>query len=370
MHQYRNRDNLPLVLLIGLLLLAACSTTTNPTDTTDSSEPGSPAVSNLTLPAGFRATVYATGLRGPTAMNFGPEGALFVTQLNGPENAGTGQVVRVDAPGAEPIPVLEDLLKPTGLAWRDDALFVVLQRDVIRVRREADGQLGEPEMIVRDLPFNSRSTGQITLLPDDRLLFESSGTLSNPDSGKLLTLAPGEETPQELARGFKNAYAHAVDPATGQIYTTEIGDGLMDGEPPPEEINLVQPGAHYGWPRCYADREPAANNGGTEEFCATTVPPVITFPPRTTPTGLTFYAGEDFPPDYRDALYVALWQGDPPRVWRVTLAQEDERVTGAATPFIDGMERPMDLLPHPDGGLLALDFGAGVVYRVERRGGN
>jgi glucose/arabinose dehydrogenase len=339
-------------MLLTLALLLACSSET-------------PAESALTLPNGFRAEVYAEGLNRPTALAVGPDAALYLTQLNGGENEGVGQVVRIAEPGAAPEPVATDLTKPTGLTWRGDTLWIVAGRDVLRASLREDGTLPPPEMVVRDLPYNGRSNGQITLLPDGRLLFNASGSVRDPDSGTLLTLDPDTDTqPQVLATGLKNAYAHTFDPASGRIYTTEIGDGLMDGQPPSEEINLVQPDADYGWPQCYADQQPARDRGGTVARCAATEPPVVQFPPRSTPTGLTWYAGEDFPAAYHNRLYVALWNGEPPRIASVRLDASGERITGTAEPFINGLERPIALLPAPRGGLLVVDDTAGIVYRV------
>jgi hypothetical protein len=41
-------------------------------------------------------TVIADGFNGPTQITDGPDGLLFVAQLNGEENASTGQVVVFD----------------------------------------------------------------------------------------------------------------------------------------------------------------------------------------------------------------------------------------------------------------------------------
>lgn len=317
----------------------------------------------LLLPPGFRADVYAQGFNQPTALAFGPDQRLYITQLNGGENDNTGQVLVVDKPGATPRVVLDGLFKPTGLVWRGTDVYVAAGRDVLQTRADDAGQLAPPDAVVHDLPFNTRSEGQIDLLPDGRLLFEASGLVNDPQSGRLFTLEPGGQ-PQVLATGLKNAYAHTVDPTTGQIYTTDIGDDPVDGKPPPEEINVVQAGGDYGWPRCYAERIPADDRGATAETCAKTQPSIVTFPPRSTPSGLAFYAGSDFPAAYRGALYVALWNGNPPQVQRVTLQQQNGTTVGDATQFIGGLKQPIDLLPDPRGGLLVLDYGAGVIYRV------
>ena len=342
---------LPLVVAFCLSACASASTSTPP--------PTGP-----TVPLGFRVTLYAEDLRGPTALAFGPGGALYATQLNGGENEGRGQVVAIDKAGATPRVLLDGLPKPTGLAWHGDALFIATGRDVLQTRLGADGRLEAPASVVRDLPFNTRSEGQIDLLPDGRLLFESSGLVDNGASGRLLTLVPGEQ-PEVLATGLKGAYAHAVDPDSGQIYTTEIGDDPVDGQAPPEEINAVTAGGDYGWPRCYGARLPVAERGGATAACAATLPPLITFAPHATPTGLEFYAGDDFPPQYRNALYVALWQGNPPSVQCVRLRSEGGTTVGEATPFVTGLKQPIDVLRDPQGGLLVLDFATGAVYRIE-----
>ncbi len=350
----------------ALVLLVACTRGDRSAATrvpAVASSPAGTAVAALTLPPGFRAEVYAEGLRSPTALAFGPDARLYLAQLNGGENAGAGQVVRLDRPGAAPAPVLDHLPKPTGLVWSGRDLYIAAGRDVLRARVGTDGKLDTPAKIVPELPFNSRSEGQLDVLADGRLLFEASGDIGDPRSGRLFALNPGAQ-PEVLATGLKNGYAHAVDPASGRVFTTDIADDTMDGKVPPEEIDVVEAAADYGWPRCYGARIPAADRGGTETICARTRPPLVTFPPHATPTGLTFYGGADFPPVFRNALYVALWNGSPPTVARITLSMRDGHLVGESTSFIGGLKRPIDLLPDPRGGLLVADFEAGTVYRI------
>src|SRR5947209_2592648 len=68
-----------------------------------------------TLPAGFRATVAASGLATPTAMAIGPDGRLYVAQENG--------VIR--AVGRAGIAtVASGFTIPLGLAWHKHKLYV------------------------------------------------------------------------------------------------------------------------------------------------------------------------------------------------------------------------------------------------------
>lgn len=342
-------------LLVLLLLLSACGGGTQ--------EGSPPDTGELQLPPGFAAEVVARELRGPTALAWGPDGRLYVAQLGGGENAGVGQVLAIARDGGPPTVVLEQLRKPTGLVWRDRDLFIAAGRDVLRALLDAQGRLGPPETLIRDLPSNSRSEGQLTLLPDRRLLFEASGSVGDPESGRVFSWQPADP-PAVLGSGLKNAYAHAVDQRTGRIFTTEIGDDPIDGGPPPEEINMLQPGADYGWPRCYADQQPVRSRGADAASCAATAAPLITLPPHSTPTGLVFYDRSDFPAAYRDVLYVALWNGQPPQVLRITLAEQGGQLRGEASPFLRGLQRPIALLPDQDRGLLVLDHAAGTIYRV------
>lgn len=358
--------------LLGALVLTACAEGARSTKLPSQGVAGSasgatstaPAMlraasAEIKLPSGFQASVYAEGLQSPTSMAWGPDGKLYITQLSGGENAGMGQVVVVGSPGARPRRVLNGLAKPTGLVWREQDLYIVAGRNVLRASRLADGEIDVPIVVVRDLPFNTRSEGQIDLLPDGRLVFEASGDVRDPGSGRLLSLLPGDQ-PEVLATGLKNAYAYAVDPQSGRVFTTDIADDRMNGDMPPEEINLVEPGADYGWPRCYGDQEPAMDRGGSLSDCAKTQTPVVTFPVGTTPAGLGFHDG---------ALWVALWNGEPPQVARVTLVESTKGLSGNVATFMTGVGRPIDVLPEPSGALLVLDFQSGVVYRVYRKAG-
>jgi len=65
--------------VVVALLLAACAQTATSPMLADA---------GLSVPPGFRAELYAQGLSSPTALAFGPDGRLYVTQLNGAESAG------------------------------------------------------------------------------------------------------------------------------------------------------------------------------------------------------------------------------------------------------------------------------------------
>ena len=193
---------------------------------------------DLTLPDGYSASVVAEGLRGPTQMIVGPDGRLWVAQLAGGENAGTGQVVALSVGTNEREMLLDNLLKPTRIAVLADHLWIVAGRDLLRAPLTATG-VGEPETVLSDLPFNGRSNGTLTVTPDAHLLFETSGrragSRAQEGSGTLWRLNPSDPTnPVPIATGLKGAYAHAFTD-DGQLFSTEIGDDPVNGQAPPDE---------------------------------------------------------------------------------------------------------------------------------------
>lgn len=306
------------------------------------------------LPDGYRAETVVTGLRGPTQMTFGPDGRLYVAQLSGDENAGTGRVIAVDLATGAQNTLLRGLFKPTGLAVTGTNLWVMAGNRLLRAPLTETG-IGDPETVLRNLPNNGRSLGTLTLAPDGALLFETSGALTSsgpqPGSGTLWRLRPGDPNDLEpLATGLKGAYAHAFAP-DGTLYATELGDDPVNGGPPPDELNVITPGADYGWPECYGRQRPAARYGGTAAGCAETKAPLALFARGATPTSV---AVSPFDPS---ELFVALWATS-----QVVTVDAD---TGEVAPFLTGVLLPQHLLEDGDT-LLLSSFAEGTVYRISR----
>ncbi len=307
-------------------------------------------------PEGYRLEPLVTGLRGPTQMTFGPDGRLWLAQLAGGENAGTGEVVAVDLKTGEQDVLLRGLSKPTGLALTETDLWLMAGNRLLRAPLTGEG-VGELETVLRDLPNNGRSLGTLTLTPEGNILYETSGALSasgaQPGSGVLWRLEPDDPTdPERLATGLKGAYAHTLAP-DGTLYTTELGDDWMNGGPPPDELNVVEAGAAYGWPKCYGRQLPARNTGGTPEYCGTTLEPLALFDRGATPTSVVAS------PFTEGQLLVALWA-------RAEVVQVDAE-TGEVTPFLSAFPFPQHLLVDGDA-LLVSSFTEGIAYRMTVEG--
>ena len=344
-------------LLAGVLAGCAGAVTPAPTPT-----PVAPRPADLGLPPGFRADLVVEGLNGPTQMIAGPDGRLWVAQLNGGENARLGQVLSLSPETGKGNILLDLLFKPTGIAAHKGTLWIAAGRDLLAAPIGADGSAGPPEPVLTDLPYNGRSNGTLTVTPHGEIIYETSGSRQGneaaPGSGRLWALTPQDPAnPRVLATGLKGAYGHAID-AEGRIWTTEIGDDLIDDGAPPDELNLVVTGADFGWPQCAGNGEPVQRYGGTAERCAQSRAPVALFAPNATPTSVAVAPWD------ASVLLVALWNRD--EVVQVQLTPDGDNATGAVTPFLTGLRNPQHLLAWRDGSLLVSDFATGTIFRITK----
>src|SRR5215210_3037289 len=121
----------------------------------------------IVVPPGFRVETFARGLSQPTAMAYGPDGRIYVTQTGGTLVAITRGTRRARV-------LVRGLRVPLGLAWRGRDLFVSetgrLER--LTLRR---GRLVDRRTILNGLPYGLHQQDNVVLGPNGRL-FPGSGS--------------------------------------------------------------------------------------------------------------------------------------------------------------------------------------------------
>jgi glucose/arabinose dehydrogenase len=303
---------------------------------------------------GFVVEVIVDDLDGPTQFALLPDGDLVVAELNGGERDGTGRIVRVS--GADPgdrTVLLDGLATPTGVAVESGLLWVMEQR------RLTVGPLADPSertVVADELAFNGRSEGTLTAVDGGGVLFDTSGRRDGDalaaGSGTLWFQASPDAARVEVATGFKHAYAHVVDD-DGQLWSTEMADGTVDGRVPPDELVRVRRGDDFGYPRCVGDGVPAVEFGATADECDGTPPSHALFEPGATPTSVAVAPWD------RDQLLVALWN-------RGRVVAVPRSPTGRPHRGIDvvvGLDSPQHLVGDAER-LLVGDFSAGRILAV------
>ena len=167
----------------------------------------------------------------------------------------------------------------------------------------------------------------------------------NPDFG------PGA-VPGLYARGIRAAQGIATHPETGDIWFTEHGTTQGD------ELNLLRPGANYGWPL----ETTGKYRGGYEppELDAETNRPQWYWLQTVAPTGLAWYFGDEFPSWRGDLLVPGLSRGS---LWRVRIA--GETVTSLEELLVDDRSRTRKVVVSPGGKIYLLtDEDNGKIIRV------
>lgn len=307
---------------------------------------------------GFQATLWATGFDGPTQMTFAANGDLIIAELNGGENDARGRILRVAASDVSDREVLQtNLDKPTGIAVTGDLLWI-MERNRLSVTSLVPG--APRDIVVDELPSNGRSEGTLTVTPDGRLLYNTSGSKRGPDrvagSGTLFAIddaANGPTPPEIIATGFKHAYAHVVD-ETGQLWTVEMTDGTFDESRASDELLAVSPGDDAGWPQCVDDNRAVIEYGGTPELCDRSPRSHALFGPGATPTSIVIAPWDP------SSFVVALWL--PSQVVTVPVAPLEDAPHEPEL-FIEGIESPQHLLVDGDGVLLS-DHETGQIIRI------
>lgn len=377
----------PSARLASVLAVVAGLTTATPGQAqnppTAAATPDVPAA--LHVPAGFGVSVFASGLKGARLMAVSPEGTLVVAKR--------GEVVALPDANhdgvAEPRVLLENMTYAHSLAFRDGYLYIGTTPAVLRVKWERGGIVGTPETYVA-LPSSApamHTSRSIAFGPDGRLFvgIGSSCNVCVEDDPRRTTIqvfdGPGSRG-RTFAAGLHNAVGFDWDPATGRMWAVDTGQEKLGDDYPPDEINLIEDGKHYGFPY-FTGKSTASTvpelEGVTRPLTATqVVAPAFELPAHASPLGMTFYRGTAFPEPYRGSMYIAI-HGSSARSTKigysiVRIAMKDGRPAGRedfVTGWLSGdtfSGRPAGVVTGADGALYISDDNKGFVYRVVAAG--
>ena len=336
-------------------------------------------LADLVVPPGFKISVFASGLIGARLMTVSPEGVLLVARRR------THEVVALPDKNkdgiAEPEVILTGQTNAHSLAFRGGYLYIATTPAVMRVRWTNGAPDGTPSVFV-DLPTSTpavHTSRTLNFGPDGRLYVSigSSCDVCTEGDPRRTTIqvydADGKGRP--FATGLRNANGFDFDPATGRLWAGDNGQDGLGPDFPPDEINLVEEGKHYGFPFFIGNNRPNPTPV-TESVPASLSPvaPALELPAHVASTDVRFYTGTQFPSAYRNAMFLAMHGSTaiPAKVgYKVIRVRMkggrpdgfDDFVTGWVK---DGVVsgRPAGLATGADGALYISDDNKGFIYRV------
>jgi glucose/arabinose dehydrogenase len=345
----------------------------------------------------------------PRMMAFDSQGRLYVAL------ASTNKIVMLpdankDGLTEAPVIIANNLNAPNSIALIDDKTMLIGNQDGMVTIRKVDSKWSAPTPFISNLP-NGYHTFKTVKIGPDGFVYVNVGsscnvcveenplratilryTLEGKPLGSQIQDTSGASSPI-WAKGLRNSQGFAWQPKTGAMFATNEGadnrakhkKSVLVDEIPPEHLNRIEAGKHYGWPYCWGD-----SKGGlvddqnflspNVDFCKTATPPAITLISHSTPIGITFLDKTNFPAEYKNDAIVALhgsWNRRVPSGYKLIRVkfngEKPIEVLDFATGWLNINEtgqneawgRPVDVITGPDGALYVSDDRAGVIYRIK-----
>lgn len=337
-------------------------------------------IEKIKLPPGFKAEIWATGIPGARAMTMADNGKIYVG------TRGIGRVYEITDDGSKRTSrvVVDKLVQPAGVEFRDGSLYVMAINKVLRY----DGIASNPNVEPVDM------TAKFDLPPDQHhnwkyIKFGPDGKLYVPFGAPCNICEPGDAYAQirrynadgsgkeVIARGVRNTVGFDWHPVTKELWFTDHGRDWMSDDVPEDELNrLSQAGQNFGFPYCHANgiADPDLKKANA---CDNVTMPVTTMGPHSANMGIKFYTGDMFPAQYKNAAFVARkgsWNRTKKSGYEVVMVNADPSGKNATvTPFMTGFlneqddtfwGRPAYLAQMKDGSLLVSDEQLGAIYRI------
>jgi len=179
--------------------------------------------------------------------------------------------------------------------------------------RFADGRVSDVETLFAAEQASYAGGSRVAVGPDGKVWLtpgapfgDGAQDLSTP-YGKVLRLNADGSIPADnpfvgragvhpaiYSYGHRDQHGLLVDPASGAVLNAEHG---MNGG---DEVNLIRPGANYGWPTHTFSRNYDGTRGSELPTAAGIEQPLVLWWPSIAPSGLMIYRGDRFP----------AWQGN------------------------------------------------------------
>ena len=337
----------------------------------------------IRLPPGFEISVFAADVPNARSLAHGKGPVVFV----GTRSHGTVYAVRYSGGRAtQVLTIASGLNAPNGVAVRDGALYVAVVSRILRFD-DIESRLDNPPrpVVVSDrFPSDRHHGWKFIRFGPDGWLYVPVGAPCNicaPNADRYALIArvrPDGSGYETFARGVRNSVGFDWHPETKELWFTDNGRDMLGDDLPNDELNRAsRPDEHFGYPYCHQGDTPDPEFGAARR-CDEFVPPVAKLGPHVAALGMRFYTGDQFPPEYRNSIFIAehgSWNRTERIGYRVARVVVEGGRAVKQEIFAEGWldrgrvwGRPVDIEVMPDGSLLVSDDHSGAIYRISYRG--
>jgi glucose/arabinose dehydrogenase len=329
----------------------------------------------------FQDTKFVGGLNAPTAMDFAPDGRLFVC-----EKGGRLMIVKNGALLGTPfLSVSVNSLGERGLLGvafdpnfaSNGFVYVYYTTSSAPIHNRVSRFTADPSnpdrallgsekpiLELENLSSATNHNGGAIHFGKDGKLYVAVGENANPANsqslstrlGKILRINQDGSIPSDnpfyntlgakkeiWALGLRNPFTFAFSPAAGStlMYINDVGQDTW------EEIDSGIRGANYGWPTCegpcsnpsFVDPVYAYSHAGSGKAIS----------------GAAFYESNQFPQDYKGSYFFGDYVAG--FIKRLTPTKQ-------VVDFLPNVNSPVDIKIGADGSLYYLSIGSGEVHKV------
>ena len=384
----------------------------------------SPALlDQLRLKSGFRIQLYATGIMGARMLAVGPDGSAYLTvpmksEVNRlRDNNGDGDVndpgERTVVASAMETPALQGV---HGIAFHQGKVYLGAIKSVVSGLVSPAGDFTALSTVVSNLPDGGQHPNRTLAVGPDGKLYISVGSdcnacnETNPEHATMLrvevdgsmTANPANPqhpmlahnpmsqiSPRVWASGLRNTLGFDWHPVTKELWGFDQGSDGLGEETPPDELNRLVGGKSYGWPFCWGQQQPdpvvdaPSQMLSKQQYCPGSEPAQAGVDAHSSPIAFLFYAGTQFPAEYRNDAFLVLrgsWDRAQPAGYKLVRVNFENGVptnlpgsTSVVEDFVSGFliengkahfGRIAGLAIDSAGALLLSDDTNGNIYRI------
>lgn len=340
----------------------------------------------------FRLAEVAVGLKNPWSLAFLPDGSMLVTEREGRLRLIRGDKLEKDPVADTPKVVargqgglLDVVLHPqfasNGLIYLSYSAAGEGGSNTAVMRARLNGnRLEDPQVIFEARPkteggnhYGSRllfaPDGTLFVTLGDRFSYRDEAQSTANHIGTVVRINDDGSVPKDnpfvgkagalpeiYSFGHRNSQGIALRPGTTEIWQHEHGPRGGD------EVNILKPGANYGWPKITYGIDYSGAIISDKQALPGMEQPVVYWVPSIGPSGMAFYTGDKFP-KWKGDLFIGALAKTHLRRLRLDgakVVEQEELLAGLE-------ERIRDVRSGPDGFLYVVtdDSSNGRVLRLE-----